>query len=102
MRRKNWRQIKGRACRIVLKHGGGIVAGEIVEIVDAIPTKCRESSAFICGSRSCTVEAFEFLLACGKTGWVACSEIARVDLLPPIPCALPIFVKVSEKSLTRS
>lgn len=93
MRRKNWRQIKGRACRITLKK-----FGSVVEIVDAIPMKCRESSALICGLRACTVEAFEFLLACGKTGWIACSEIARVDLLPPIPCALPFFAKVSEKA----
>ena len=49
MRRKNWRQIKGRACRITLKK-----FGSVVEIVDAIP----------------------------------------------IPCALPIFFKVTEKSLT--
>lgn len=85
MRRKLWRLIKGKPCRISLKQYG---AGDIRTVFNAIPSKCRESSAIVCGYHACTVESFEFTLACGKIGWVACSEISRIDLLPTVPCAL--------------
>lgn len=85
MRRKLWRLIKGRACRILLKQHG---AGDIRTVFNAIPSKCRESSAIVCGVRACTVESFEFTLACGRIALVACSRISRIDLLPPVPYVL--------------
>lgn len=99
MRRKNWRTIKGRACRIVLKK-----YGSVVEIVDAIPTKCRESSAFICGSRSC----FEFLL---EGGPAAPDPVRLADLRQSLgkkldavldPCDTPGVMKKEHKELTPS